>query len=159
MNFFGLNPASSTPFFITLRALDAAGNVLETIRRRVRLGKYQLAIALGHRSTPPASMLGLYIPPRLDVIADCFPLGISSHMHCYVCALFSSGFNLDCAVVFVNGDESDTQLINGNLYIEFMPLGPVETMECRFEPVGQDNFGDFIPCKFQLPATILRMSE
>lgn len=59
-----------------------------------------------------------------------------------------TGLNLDCAAVFVNGDSNSLQLINDDLFVEFTYIGPVETIECRFEPVGQDN-GDFFPCKFQ----------
>ena len=38
MSFGGLNPDTRTPITIILEARDVAGNVIETINRRVRLG-------------------------------------------------------------------------------------------------------------------------
>ena len=68
-------------------------------------------------------------------------------------SLLCTGLNRDCSVIFVNGDENGIQSINGDLFLEFIPIGPVEITECRFEleprPVGQP-FGDFVPCKYHV---------
>ena len=57
---------------------------------------------------------------------------------------FSIGFNLDCSVVFVNGDNTPVQSLTGDTFVEFVTIGPVEQTECRIERPGMN--GPFLPC-------------
>ena len=41
MDFDGLAPETSTPFEVIVEAIDSSGVILETIERRVRLGRCQ----------------------------------------------------------------------------------------------------------------------